>query len=177
MSIVSTSFSVAYGVRQRIETSGGSFSRAFSTAFSSAFNATVGTVGGFKLVYGVRSVVSPAKVVTVQFYIRRIVSSNGIDIRYGVRVPVSSPPAFTVQYGVRQRVQKSFSVVYNEGSIISRGAFSIAFSSAFDAIAPIVVSKGFGIVYQTLVTPRIDKVIVVPIQKDSAPPRITTTSF
>lgn len=157
MSVVSTSFSTVYGVRKRIS-------------------------GGPIVQYDVRNIVSPAKLVSIGYDVRVRVSKS-VDVLYWVRVPISSFQTFTVQYNVRQRVPTSLSIVYNatSGATIG-GSFSTAFSSAFDSAVgnssiTVAVFKMFGIVYQTLVTPRIDKVIVVPIQKDSVPPQIITTSF
>lgn len=161
MSVVSTSFTILYGVRQRVQNSSITGQGAFSSAFSSAFDSApgTGTAGlgvqydvrqrvsqSVSILYGVRQAVSPGKVLGIQYDVRQRVEKD-FAIQYGVRVPVSPAKTVDVRYDVRSQVLNNLDVRYDT-----------------QVTGTTQVSKSFQIVYATMATPTVDQLSTVPFR-------------
>lgn len=159
MSVVSTSFSILYGVRQRVQNSSITGQGAFSSAFSSAFDSAPGTgTAGLEIqydvkqqvsqsvsiLYGVRQSVSPGKVLGIQYDVRQGIEKD-FAIKYGVRVPISPAKTVDIRYDVRSQVLNNLDVRYDT-----------------QVTGTTRVSKSFQIVYATMVTPSVDQLSTVP---------------
>jgi hypothetical protein len=161
VSVVSTSFSILYGVRQRVQNSSITGRGAFSSAFSSAFDSAPGTgTAGLEvqydvrqqvyqfvsLLYGVRQKISPGKVLNIQYDVRQGVQKS-FAVQYGVRVPVSPAKTVDVRYDVRSQVLNNLDVRYDT-----------------QISGTTQVSKSFQIIYATMATPSVDQLTTVPFR-------------
>ncbi len=165
MTEVSTSYGILFDVRGVVSTSAGIVFdvRAVTTPKSFALEHDVRSIVSASpksLEYDVRKVFSPAKVAIISYGIRKSVSKS-FSVKYGVRVPVASDKTLDVVYDVRLEVLRSpFAVQYDT-----------------EVIGDTEVSKSLEISYHTLVTPTVDQIITVPVERSSVPPQIVTTSF
>lgn len=198
MSVVSTSVDLSYGVRSLVSP---------GKSYAIQYNVRkLVSNSSYSLVYSVRMIMPQGKVLNLKYGARQIVSKSTVVV-YNVMVVLSIPKTIGLIYSVRMTVSYNPSVLYDTSIVgtttvsktlgivyhtlikpsgIRGGAFSSAFSSAYDS--------GVG-----TTKPSVDLVIAIPsqstnvfaassklptnlisttsVEADSATQQIVTTSF